>query len=52
MRRSSVTCPRGEANAATLPRDLAHLPWDSLEVLGRRDPRAPLRGYLVDAVLG
>ena len=47
VRRSFVNCSKGEANAATLPRDLADLPWAELEVLGWRDPRAPLRGYLV-----
>ena len=47
LRRSSVNCEKGEANVATLPRGLADLPWDGLEVLGRRDPKAPLRGYLV-----
>ncbi len=47
VRRSFVNCSKGEANAATLPRDLAGLPWDDLEVLGWRDPKAPLRGYLV-----
>ncbi len=47
VRRSFVNCSKGEANAATLPRDLADLPWDGLEVLGWRDPKAPLRGYLV-----
>ncbi len=47
VRRSFVNCSKGEAGAATLPRDLADLPWDELEALGWRDPRAPLRGYLV-----
>ena len=47
LRRSLVNCSKGEANSATLPRDLADLPWDELEVLGWRDPKAPLRGYLV-----
>ena len=47
LRRSFVNCSKGEASSATLPRDLADLPWDSLELLGWRDPRAPLRGYLV-----
>jgi len=47
VRRSFVNCSKGEANSATLPRDLADLPWDELEVLGWRDPKAPLRGYLV-----
>ncbi|MGY1698519.1 FBP domain-containing protein [Geodermatophilus sp. SYSU D00766] len=47
VRRSFVNCSKGEANSATLPRDLADLPWDELEVLGWRDAKAPLRGYLV-----
>jgi treble-clef zinc-finger protein len=47
VRRSLVNCSKGEANSATLPRDLADLPWGELEVLGWRDPKAPLRGYLV-----
>ncbi|MEX5721219.1 FBP domain-containing protein [Geodermatophilus maliterrae] len=47
VRRSFVNCSKGEATSATLPRDLADLPWAELEVLGWRDPKAPLRGYLV-----
>ncbi len=47
VRRSFVNCSKGEANAATLPRDLESLPWEDLELLGWRDPKAPLRGYLV-----
>ncbi|MGY1716213.1 FBP domain-containing protein [Geodermatophilus sp. SYSU D01106] len=47
VRRSFVNCSKGEANSATLPRDLGDLPWDTLDVLGWRDPKAPLRGYLV-----
>ncbi len=47
VRRSLVNCTRGEAGSATLPRDLGSLPWDELEVLGWRDAKAPLRGYLV-----
>jgi hypothetical protein len=47
LRRSFVNCSRGEANAVTLPRDYATTPWEDLVVLGWRDPRAPLRGYLV-----
>ena len=47
VRRSLVNCTKGEASSATLPRDLDGLPWDSLEVLGWRDAKAPLRGYLV-----
>ncbi|MGY1770317.1 FBP domain-containing protein [Blastococcus sp. SYSU D00813] len=47
VRRSFVNCSKGEANAATLPRDFETLPWEELELLGWRDPKAPLRGYLV-----
>ena len=47
LRRSFVNCSRGEAAGLTLPRSFADLPWSDLEFLGWRDPRAPLRGYLV-----
>ncbi len=47
VRRSFVNCSRGEADALTLPRTFAATPWDELVVLGWRDPKAPLRGYLV-----
>jgi hypothetical protein len=47
LRRSFVNCSRGEANAMTLPRSFADTTWDDLVVLGWRDPKAPLRGYLV-----
>ena len=40
----------------TLPRDLAEVEWPSLDVLGWRDAKAELRGYLVheqpDGVVG
>jgi hypothetical protein len=47
IRRSLVNCSRSEAAALAVPRDLAELDWPSLDVLGWRDPKAPLRGYLV-----
>jgi hypothetical protein len=47
VRRSFVNCSQGEAKALTLPKDFAVLDWAGLELLGWRDPRAPLRGYLV-----
>jgi hypothetical protein len=47
VRRSFVNCSQGEAKALTLPKDFADLDWASLELLGWRDPKAPLRGYLV-----
>jgi len=47
VRRSFVNCSQGEAKGLALPRDFADLDWASLELLGWRDPKAPLRGYLV-----
>ncbi|MGY1802800.1 FBP domain-containing protein [Blastococcus sp. SYSU D00922] len=47
IRRSFLNCSQGEAKGLTLPRDFADLDWSSLELLGWRDPKAPLRGYLV-----
>jgi hypothetical protein len=47
IRRSIVNCSRGEAASMTLPRELESLDWESLTFLAWRDPKAPLRGYLV-----
>src|SRR3954465_2806695 len=47
VRRSFVNCSRGEANGLTLPKGFDGLDWADLEMLGWRDPKAPLRGYLV-----
>ena len=47
VRRSFVNCSQGEAKALALPKDFAELDWPALELLGWRDPKAPLRGYLV-----
>jgi hypothetical protein len=47
VRRSLVNCSQGEAKGLTLPKDFADLDWAALELLGWRDPKAPLRGYLV-----
>jgi hypothetical protein len=56
IRRSMVNCSRSETAALTLPRDLDEFDWPSLDVLGWRDPKAELRGYLVheqdDGVVG
>jgi hypothetical protein len=56
VRRSMINCSRGEAQSLALPKDFSALPWDDFEVLGWRDPKAPLRGYLVaeadDGVVG
>jgi hypothetical protein len=47
IRRSFVNCSRGEAQSMTLPKGFADLDWAALDLLGWRDPKAPLRGYLV-----
>jgi FBP C-terminal treble-clef zinc-finger len=56
IRRSMVNCSRSEAAALTPPRNLDDLDWASLDVLGWRDAKAELRGYLLheqdDGVVG
>jgi hypothetical protein len=47
VRRSFVNCSQGEAKGLTLPKEFPTLQWSELELLGWRDPKAPLRGYLV-----
>jgi hypothetical protein len=47
VRRSFVNCSRGEAQGLSLPKGFADLDWAETDVLGWRDPKAPLRGYLV-----
>lgn len=47
IRSSFVNSSRSLVKAMTLPRDFDSLPWDSLDYLGWRDPKAPARGYLV-----
>ncbi|WP_412540456.1 FBP domain-containing protein [Longispora sp. K20-0274] len=47
VRRSMVNCSRGEATGLTLPKTFADLDWEGLDLLGWRDPRAPLRGYVI-----
>ncbi len=47
LRRSFVNCSRSEAQSLALPKHFATLDWDRLDLLGWRDPKAPLRGYLV-----
>lgn len=50
--RSMINTTKGEASSLTLPTGFADLDWDRLEFLGWRDPKAPLRGYLVRQVDG
>ena len=47
IRRSFVNSTKGQVKAVTLPQNFAELPWESLDFLGWRDPKAPNRGYLV-----
>jgi treble-clef zinc-finger protein len=47
VRRSLVNCSRSEAAGLTLPRDFPQLDWPAMDLLGWRDPKAELRGYLV-----
>jgi hypothetical protein len=47
VRRAFVNLTKGEASRVNLPGDLAEQPWSDLDFLGWRDPKAPLRAYLV-----
>lgn len=47
IRSSFINATRSEAAKLTPPRNLATLDWDGLDVLGWRDEKMPLRGYLV-----
>jgi len=47
VRRSFLNCSQGEAKGLTLPKGFADLDWAALDLPGWRDPKAPLRGYLV-----
>ncbi len=47
VRRSFLNCSQGEAKGLALPKGFADLDWAALELLGWRDPKAPLRGYVV-----
>ncbi|MEV0648495.1 FBP domain-containing protein [Phytomonospora sp. NPDC050363] len=47
IRRSMTNCSRGEADKLTLPGKLDEVAWDRVDFLGWRDPKAPLRSYIV-----
>lgn len=47
IRASFINASRSEAAKLTLPRDFETLDWENLEFVGWRDPKMPLRGYLV-----
>ncbi|QQM40062.1 FBP domain-containing protein [Streptomyces liliifuscus] len=52
IRTAFVNCTKGEAKRLSVPRDLAEQPWDELDFLGWRDPRAPDRAYLATELDG
>ncbi|TCO40968.1 treble-clef zinc-finger protein [Kribbella antiqua] len=47
IRRSFINSSKSLVKAMTLPPKFAELPWESLDYLGWRDPKAPNRAYLV-----
>lgn len=47
IRASFVNASRSETAKLTLPQDFESLEWENLDFLGWRDPKMPLRGYLV-----
>lgn len=47
IRSSFINASRSETAKLTLPREFDTLDWDSLDFLGWRDAKMPLRGYLV-----
>ncbi|MFC9975791.1 FBP domain-containing protein [Spirillospora sp. NPDC127200] len=47
LRSCFVNCSKGDAKRLNLPADFAQSPWDDLDFLGWRDPKAPDRAYLI-----
>ena len=47
IRRSFVNCSRGEAKSLSLPTGFAKVDWSEIDFYGWRDPKAPLRAYIV-----
>ncbi|MGI5170642.1 FBP domain-containing protein [Spirillospora sp. CA-253888] len=47
LRSCFVNCSKGDAKRLNLPKDFEESPWDDLDFLGWRDPKAPDRAYLV-----
>jgi hypothetical protein len=52
IRAAFVNCSKGAAKRLPVPHDLADRPWEDLDYLGWRDPRAPDRAYLVTELDG
>lgn len=47
IRRSFVNCSRGEAKSLSLPVGFSRVDWSEIDFYGWRDPKAPLRAYIV-----
>lgn len=47
VRKAFVNLTKGEASRVNLPVSLDEQPWEDLDYLGWRDPKAPQRAYLV-----
>ena len=47
IRACMANCSAGEASRMVFPAGFDDIRWENLEYLGWRDPKAPLRGYLV-----
>lgn len=47
VRKAFINLTKGEASRVNLPAELGAQPWDDLDYLGWRDPKAPQRAYLV-----
>ncbi|WP_446037389.1 FBP domain-containing protein [Streptomyces sp. SID1143] len=52
IRSAFVNRTKGESKRLYVPRDLADRPWEDLDYLGWRDPRATDRAYLVTVLDG
>ena len=50
IQKSFVNASRSEAAKINLPKDIDTTNWDGLDYLGWRDPKFPLRGYLVTVI--
>jgi hypothetical protein len=47
IRSCFINASRSEVAKLSLPKNFESLPWDEMDLLGWRDDRMPLRGYLI-----
>jgi treble-clef zinc-finger protein len=47
IRRSFVNCSKGEAKSLSLPTGFGRVDWSEMDFFGWRDPKAPLRAYIM-----